>query len=59
MCGLKAAQIHDRSLKTGEKPVQPLVALDSFLPNGKKILIKHLLSSVVQLKGPMHIWAAI
>ena len=39
MCGLKAAQIHERPFRAAKDHVQPLAALDSFLPNGKKILI--------------------
>ena len=59
MCGINAVQLHGRLISADKDHVQPLAALDSFLPNGKKILIKHLLSTVVQLKGQMHIWAAI
>ena len=36
MCGLKAAQIHERPFRAAKDHVQPLAALDSFLPNGKK-----------------------
>ena len=36
MCDLKAAQIHERPFSTVKDHVQPLAALDSFLPNGKK-----------------------
>ena len=39
MCGLKAAQIHDH--------LQPSAALDSFLPNGKKIWYVADLSSLL------------
>ena len=38
MCGLMAAQMHGRSFRAAKKLVQPLAALDSFLPCGKKIL---------------------
>ena len=48
MCGLKAAQIHDRPFRAAKDDVQTLAALDSFLPNGKKILIWHHLSSLDQ-----------
>ena len=44
MCCLKAAQIHDPPFRAAKDHVQPLAALDSFLPNGKKILICHHLS---------------
>ena len=46
MCGLKAAQIHERPFRAAKDHVQPLAALDSFLPNGKKILICLQLSSM-------------
>ena len=36
MCGLKAAQIHEPAFRAAKDHVQPLAALDSFLPNGKK-----------------------
>ena len=36
MCGLKAAQIHERPFRAAKDHVQPLAALDSFLPNAKK-----------------------
>ena len=39
MCGLKAAQIHERPFRAAKDHMQPLAALDSFLPDGKKILI--------------------
>ena len=39
MCGLKAAQIHDRPFRAVKDHVQPLAALDSFLPNYGNILI--------------------
>ena len=39
MCDLKAAQMHVRSFRAVKEPVQPLAALDSFLPYGKTILI--------------------
>ena len=39
MCGLKAVQMHGRPLRAAKNHVQPLIALDLFLPNGKKILI--------------------
>ena len=37
MCGLNAAQIHEQPFRAAIKHVQPSAALDSFLPNGKKI----------------------
>ena len=43
-CGLKSAQIHGRSFSSPKNPVQPLAALDSFLPNGKKMISRHLSS---------------
>ena len=39
MCGLKAAQIHERPIRADKDHVQPLAALDTLLPEGKKILI--------------------
>ena len=39
MCGLKAAQKHERPFRAAKDHMQPLAALDSFLPNGKNILI--------------------
>ena len=39
ICGLKAAQIHEWPFRAAKDHMQPLVALDSFLPYGKKILI--------------------
>ena len=39
MCGLKAVQIHERLFRAGKDHVQPLAALDPFLPIDKKILI--------------------
>ena len=39
MCDLKAAQILEWPFRAAKEPVQPLAALDSFLPTGKKILI--------------------
>ena len=39
MCGLKAAQIYELPFRVTKDHVQPLTTLDSFLPNGKKILI--------------------
>ena len=48
MFGLKAAQIHERPFRAVKDHVQPLAALDPFLPNGKKILIWHHLSSLDQ-----------
>ena len=39
MCGLKAAQIHEPAFRAAKDHVQPLAALDSFFPNGKKNLI--------------------
>ena len=36
VCGLKASQIHEWPFKAAKDQVQPLAALDSFLPNGKK-----------------------
>ena len=41
MCGLMATQIHGRPFRAARELVQPLAALDSFLPYGKKILIWH------------------
>ena len=38
MCGLKAAQIHERPFRATKGHVQPLAALDSLWPNAKKIL---------------------
>ena len=46
MCALKGAQVHERPFRAAKEPVQPLAALDSFLPNGKKILICPHLSSM-------------
>ena len=42
----KAAQIHGRPFMAAKEPVQPLAALDSFLPYGKKILYLTGLSSM-------------
>ena len=39
MCGLKVAQMYGRPFRASKVHVQPLAALDSFLSNGKKILI--------------------
>ena len=39
MCGLKAAQKHERPFRAAKDHMQPLAALDYFLPNGKNILI--------------------
>ena len=36
MCSLKAAQIHERPISAAKDHVQPLAALDSLLPEGKK-----------------------
>ena len=36
-----AAQMHGRPFRAVKELVQPLAALDSFLPYGKKILIWH------------------
>ena len=36
---LKAAKIHERPFRAAKDHVQPMAALDSFLPEGKKILI--------------------
>ena len=36
-----AAQMHGRPFRAAKELVQPLAALDSFLPYGKKILIWH------------------
>ena len=38
MCGLKAAQIHEQLFRAAKGHVQPLAALNSLLPNGKKNL---------------------
>ena len=38
MCGLKAAQKHERPFRAAKDHMQPLAALDSFLLNRKKIL---------------------
>jgi len=46
MCGFQAAQIHEWSFRAAKEPVQPLTALDSFLPYGKKIWILAGLSSM-------------
>ena len=46
MCGLKAAQVHERPFRAAKDHMQPLAALDSFLSNGNKIVIRHHLSSV-------------
>ena len=37
ICGIKAAQIHERLFRATIIHVQPLAALDTFLSNGKKI----------------------
>ena len=47
MCDLKAAQIHGRPFRPAKNLVQPLAALDSFLPNGKKIWYVADLSSLL------------
>ena len=39
MCGLKAAQIHEPAFRAAKDHGQPLAALDSIFPNGKKNLI--------------------
>ena len=39
MCGLKAAQIHERPCRAAKDYVQPLATLDSYLPYGRKDLI--------------------
>ena len=39
MCGLKAAQIHERPFRAAKEPVQPLAALDSFFALRQKDLI--------------------
>ena len=39
MCGHMAAQMHGRPFRAAKELVQPLAALDSFLPYGKKILV--------------------
>ena len=36
MCGLKVAKVHEQPFGAAKDHVQPLAALDSFLPNGKK-----------------------
>ena len=36
MCGRKNAKIHERPFRTVKDHVQPLAALDFFLPQGKK-----------------------
>ena len=41
MCSLKAAQIHEGPFRAAKDHVEPLVALDSFLPYGKKVLISN------------------
>ena len=48
MCGLKAAQMHERPFRAIKEPVQLLVALESFLPYGKKIWFIDGLSSMTQ-----------
>ena len=35
-CGIKATQIHERPFRAAKDHMQPVAALDSFLPNGKK-----------------------
>ena len=47
MCGLKAAQKHERSSRAAKEPVQPLAVLYFLLPYGKKILICRHLSSML------------
>ena len=47
MCGLKAAQKHERPFRAAKDHMQPLAALDSFLLNRKMILNWHHLSSVL------------
>ena len=49
MSGLKAAQTHERSFRAAKDHVQPLATLNSLLPNGKKILILHHLTSMSEL----------
>ena len=52
MCDLKAAQIHGRPFRPAKNLVQPSAALDSFLPNGKKIwYIADLSSLLLALHG--------
>ena len=52
MCSLKAAKIHGRPFRPAKNLVQPSAALDSFLPNGKKIwYIADLSSLLLALHG--------
>ena len=37
VCGLKAVQMHERPFRAAKDHVQPLAALNSLLPYGKKI----------------------
>ena len=39
MCGPNAAKIYKQPFRAAKDHVQPFVALDSFLPNGKKNIL--------------------
>ena len=43
---LRPHKLHGWPFRAAKEHVQPLAALDSFLPNGKKILILHHLSTL-------------